>query len=70
MRETNKVKSLMLVSISVLEEDGATIGKEVKGGLNTSVRSVKNASSTKLNSKRKKDSQSSERLTSSLREVD
>ena len=60
----------MLVSISVLEEDGATIGKEVKGGLNTSVRSVKNASSTKLNSKRKKDSQSSERLTSSLREVD
>ena len=45
------VESLMLVATGVLEKDGAPSGKEVKGGSNTSFRSVKGASSTTLDSR-------------------
>jgi len=40
----------MVVFIGVLEKEGAISCREVKGGLNTSSRSVKGLSSTKLNS--------------------
>jgi len=46
-----KVKSLSLVAIGVLEKDGATYGKEVKGWSNTSSRSGKGASLTTLDSR-------------------
>ena len=39
--DVSKVKSLTLLATGVLETDGATIGKEVKGGSNTSSTSVK-----------------------------
>ena len=56
--ETSMVKALTLVPIGVLEMNGATNGKEVKGESNTSSRSVKGASSTKLNVRGRKDSKS------------
>jgi len=40
----------MVVSIGVLEKDGATNGKEIKGGLNASSRLVEDASSIKSDS--------------------
>jgi len=65
--EASKDKSLTLVSIGVLEKDGATNGNEVKGRSNTSSRSVNGASSTIVDFRRKENSQSSWRLASSLR---
>ena len=43
----------MLVATGVLEKDGATSGKEVKEGSNTSYRSIEGASSTTLGSRGK-----------------
>jgi len=57
--EANKVESLMLVAIWVLQKDRAITGKEVKGGSKTSSRLVKGASSTILDSMGSEDSQSS-----------
>jgi len=51
--------ALTPVDIRVLEKDGATSGKEIKGRLNTSSRLVEGASSTTLDSRGKEDSQSS-----------
>jgi len=45
----------MLVAMGLLEKDGATSGEEVKGGLNTSCRLVKDASPTTLDSRERKD---------------
>ena len=56
MGEASKSKALMIVSVGVLEKDGATNGKEVKGGSNASSRSVKSVSSTTLDSREKEDS--------------
>jgi len=49
----------MLVSIGVLEEDGATNVKQFKGGSNIFSRLIKDASSTELDFREKEDSQSS-----------
>jgi len=49
----------MVVSIVMLEKYEATNGKKVKVGSNTSFRSVKDALSTKLDSRGREDSQSS-----------
>jgi len=57
--KASKVKSLTLVATGVLEKDGATSGKKVKGGSNTSSRSIEDASSITLDSRGKKNSQSS-----------
>jgi len=57
--KTSKLKLLTLVSIGGLEKDGATNDKEVKRGLNASSRSVKGASSTRLDFKGRKDPQPS-----------
>jgi len=53
--EASKVELLTLVAMGELEKDGATCDKEVKGGLNTSSRPVKGASSTTLDSRGRKD---------------
>jgi len=52
--EASNVESSKLVATGMLEKDEVTSGKEVKGGLNTSSRSVKDVSST--TSGRRKDS--------------
>jgi len=57
-KEASKVKSLTLVSMGLLEKDGATNGNEIAGGSNTSSRSVKGASSITLDYKGTEDSQS------------
>jgi len=46
----------MLVDAGVLEKDGATSGKEVKGGSNTSSRFIKDQSSITLDSGKREDS--------------
>jgi len=46
--EASKASSLTLVAMGVLEKDGATSSKEIKGESNTSARSVKGSSSTTL----------------------
>ena len=57
MGEASKVKALTLVATRVLEKDGATSDKEVKGGPNTSSMSIKKgASSTPLDSRGSEDS--------------
>jgi len=56
MREASKVQLLTRVAMGVLEKDGVTSGKEVKGGSNTSWRSVKGASLTTLDSRGREDS--------------
>jgi len=47
----------MLVAIGVLEKDGATSGKEVKGGSITSSRLVEGVTTTTLDSREREDSQ-------------
>jgi len=49
----------MLVAMGVVEKDGTTIGREVKGGPNTSYREPEGASSTTVDSRGIEDSQSS-----------
>ena len=49
--EISKVEALTVVSIGVLEKDGATHEKEVNEGSDTSSKSVKGASSTILDSR-------------------
>jgi len=50
-------KSLTLVSMRVLGEDGAAVGNEVKGESNITSRSVKGVSLITFNSKGREDSQ-------------
>jgi len=54
--ETSKIKLLMVVAIGVLEKKEAIKGEEVKGGSNTSSRSIKQVLSTKLDSRGRDDS--------------
>jgi len=53
--EVRKVESQTLVATGVLEKDGATSEKKVKGGANTSSRSGKGASSTTLGNRGRED---------------
>jgi len=59
MGEESKRKTPSVVSLDVLGKDGATNGKDVKGGSITSPRLVKDESTTKSGSKGREDLQSS-----------